>query len=311
VAFAESNLTTPLAIRIVEQGVDHLRYAASSPVPEQMRPASVIDVSTRNTAGEPVAAILMLPRSPRSVRPPLIVNIYPTQSIFRYFIDDGYGASQVFLDQGYAVLFATTRQPTAPTLVTQGEAYARRGVGPKGMKVLVDDLTSVLGEVQRRGLADIHRACGFGHSNGAAALVHFMAMSNALKCVVLSAPALRDADAYANDALAGKLVSGLIGGPEPWNDPDFYTGMDPLFIANRLKTPTLLFEGSRDSGLLQSVRLFGAMRSANGSIDLVVYPGQGHVPDAPTRADAIARALRFVDAHIFGGPMRPAPPEIR
>ncbi len=150
----ESDERSPLVVTSLRDGREEVLFSLTTHLPESVVPRAVVDVSATNSLGEPVAARLLLPAHPNALLPKLIVDPYPGAASYQYVPGNEYGSMQVFLSQGYAVLFVTTHQPVNPTLQTYSQRYMSDSVGPQGLRRMVDDFGSVMEEIKRRGLVD-------------------------------------------------------------------------------------------------------------------------------------------------------------
>ncbi len=87
------------------------------------------------------------------------------------------------------------------------------------------------------------------------------------------------------------LVGGLPESAEAWKE------RSPLTHAERVRAPVLLFHGTEDKAvpLNQSEALADAIRRAGGSVDLVVYEGEGHgFQKEASRRDVIEKTEEFL-----------------
>lgn len=94
----------------------------------------------------------------------------------------------------------------------------------------------------------------------------------------------------------------------PWADPQRYVRNSPVFSADRIQTPLILFHGDQDAiSLSQSEAMFSALYRQSKDAILVTYWGEGHVITSPGNVrDLYTRAFAFLDAHL-ADPVSAAP----
>jgi dipeptidyl aminopeptidase/acylaminoacyl peptidase len=92
----------------------------------------------------------------------------------------------------------------------------------------------------------------------------------------------------------------------PWNEVGGpYDERSPITHAHKATTPTLVIAGELDrcTPVAQGELLFGALAAAGCETELVVLPGEGHVPASRRYAlEAIRRTQAWFDR--FLGPVR-------
>ncbi|HUW06289.1 MAG TPA: S9 family peptidase [Williamwhitmania sp.] len=64
----------------------------------------------------------------------------------------------------------------------------------------------------------------------------------------------------------------------PWNNPDLYVKQSPLFMANRIKTPLLLLQGSADTNVPpgESIQMFNALKILGKPVEMVHFDDENH-----------------------------------
>jgi dipeptidyl aminopeptidase/acylaminoacyl peptidase len=87
-------------------------------------------------------------------------------------------------------------------------------------------------------------------------------------------------------------------GASVYDNPAVYEKSDPLRFVKRVRTPTLILVGDSDGEvpMEQSVEWYHALQTMKVPVQLVVYPGEGHLfnKEADTR-DYTLRTLRWFD----------------
>jgi dipeptidyl aminopeptidase/acylaminoacyl peptidase len=94
-------------------------------------------------------------------------------------------------------------------------------------------------------------------------------------------------------------------GASVYDDPAVYEKSDPLRFVRKVKTPTLILVGDSDGEvpMEQSVEWYHALETMNVPVQLVIYPGEGHLFNKPADArDYTLRTLQWFDRWFSGGP---------
>ena len=93
-------------------------------------------------------------------------------------------------------------------------------------------------------------------------------------------------------------------GASIYDDPAVYEKSDPLHFVKKVKTPTLILVGNSDGEvpMEQSVEWYHALETMKVPVQLVVYPGEGHLFNKPADArDYTLRTLQWFDRWFSGG----------
>ena len=95
-------------------------------------------------------------------------------------------------------------------------------------------------------------------------------------------------------------ASNICGGP-PWENPQRYIELSPVFFLDRLTTPLLLISGVADYGVFvqQADEMFVGLRHLGKEVELLRYHGQGHgMFSEPARSHMIESVFAFLDKHL-------------
>ena len=87
-------------------------------------------------------------------------------------------------------------------------------------------------------------------------------------------------------------------GASVYDDPAVYEKSDPLHFVKKVRTPTLILVGDSDGEvpMEQSVEWYHALETMKVPVQLVVYPGEGHLFNRPADArDYTLRTLQWFD----------------
>lgn len=91
---------------------------------------------------------------------------------------------------------------------------------------------------------------------------------------------------------------GRMGGP-PWAHPQRYIDGSPLFQADKITAPVLLIQGDLDYDPYKSMSMFAALYRQGKPVELLTYPGEGHVVQSPGNVrDVYRRAFAFLQAAL-------------
>jgi dipeptidyl aminopeptidase/acylaminoacyl peptidase len=87
-----------------------------------------------------------------------------------------------------------------------------------------------------------------------------------------------------------------------WDEPGgLYDDRSPVVHARKATTPTLVIAGELDrcTPMSQGEMLFGALAAAGCVTELLILPGEGHVPVArPNALEAIRRTQAWFDRYL-------------
>ncbi len=251
-------------------------------------------ISWYGVDGQPLRGTLLLPPAARGDRRfPLVVWVYGgakgSEQVNRFgLVFDGEPAFDMHLlaTRGYAVLF-----PDAPL---------RQG---RQMEDLMYTVMPGVNAAIELGYADPERMAVMGQSYGAYCVMALITQTNRFKAAVISA-AVTHPDLLA-DYLKRNDVSisfyeggqGNLGGP-PWKYPGRYLGNSPIFTFDRIETPLLIVQGTRD-GLMSTNAIFAALERLGKVAEYRIYENEGHViTRKPNVIDFWNRRFEFLAQHL-------------
>jgi dipeptidyl aminopeptidase/acylaminoacyl peptidase len=93
-------------------------------------------------------------------------------------------------------------------------------------------------------------------------------------------------------------------GGEPWQMAELLCARSPVLHVDGVTTPTLVLHGEHDRRvpLGQGYELYTALKRNGCSVQMVVYPRTGHVPQEPKLLlDVMRRTLDWFDQHLGEG----------
>jgi dipeptidyl aminopeptidase/acylaminoacyl peptidase len=225
--------------------------------------------------GDPVEGILELPPgySPEQGPLPLVVEIHggPTSATryrLRYWI---YGRT-LLAANGYALLSPNYHGSTG-----YGSQFLEKLIGREN-DVEVTDIIAGVDALVLDGTADPRRVGVMGWSNG----------GYLTNCLITAKPEMWKAASSGAGVLDMVIQWGMEDTPGhvinymrglPWEQPAAYRHGSPLFLLDRVKTPTLIHVGGADPRVppAHSRALYRALHHYLGvPTELVVYPGEAH-----------------------------------
>jgi len=194
--------------------------------------------------------------------------------------------------RGWDVLIVDPRGTTG-----HGRSYQRRLNGGWG-RLDVDDTAALIRSAQHAGWAVPSSTVVIGGSSGGLTVLGLLADHPDLVAGgVTSYPVSDLADlANATHRFEAHYTDTLVG---PGDDSELFRRLSPLYRAERISGPLLVFHGSDDPvvPLAQSTALVDRIRSTGGDVELVVYEGEGHgFRDPDHQRDEYERTERFLES---------------
>lgn len=259
----------------------------------------------RTHMGDTVDGILILPTEYRAgVRYPLIVDGY---SGYKNELQSStIAANQTLAGRGYAVFLPDHRAPhTYQNYMLKGQAYTDKGKGPAGIDVLVDDILSGVDTLIAQGIADSSRMCLFGYSNGGGTVNYMITYTARFRCAVSASAAVTDraTDFFVSGDPAYTMF--WDEGYAPWERPDVYAAVSPVYHLDQVRTPLLLSIGDHDAAmLLGTLEMYRGLRWLGRDVTLLRYPGQSHELEGAALGDFWTRVYAFFDQYLKAIPAR-------
>ncbi len=197
--------------------------------------------------------------------------------------------------RGWDVLVVDPRGSTG-----HGRAYQRALNGAWG-RLDVGDTAALVAAAHARGWAGPASTVAIGGSSGGLSVLGLLADHGHLVAGGVTSYPVSDLhaltqvthrfEAHYTDTLVGPLD----------RCADRYTELSPINRADRITGPLLVFHGADDPvvPIGQSDELVARVRAAGGSVDYVVYEGEGHgFRDPLNQRDEYERTERFLDALV-------------
>ena len=199
------------------------------------------------------------------------------------FPNFGTRSMEFFTRLGYAVI-----EPDSPIVGPQGQ------MNNNYVNDLRNNLSAVIDELDRRGLADRTRLAIGGHSYGAFSTVNAMVHTPFFKAGI------------AGDGAYNRTLTPLGFQSERrdlWEAPNVYLGMSPFLYANNMTGALLMYHGLADQNVGtdpdNSIRLYHALNGLGKTAALYMYPLEDHGPASrETLLDLWARWAAWLDKYV-------------
>lgn len=248
--------------------------------------------------GDEVQGILELPPDRERGKPlPVIVQLHggPTWAV-PYAMQYGYHGGVLFASRGYAFFSPNYRGSTG-----YGDKFITELVGREN-DIEVEDILTGVDALVKAGVADPDRLAIAGWSNGGYLTNCCIARTDRFKAASSGAGIIDQTLEWGtNDEPAYPVV--FVGGP-PWQFPDEYRRISPIFSFGGVKTPTLFHVGERDERCPKGncEMAYRALTEYLGTpAELLVYPGEGHgLSRYDSRKAKFTWELKWFDHYLRG-----------
>jgi len=160
------------------------------------------------------------------------------------------------------------------------------------------DLMAGLDTVIARGETDPHRIGIGGWSYGGEMTEWAITQTNRFKAAVAGAGVFDQTAEFESEEIANP-DEWYLG--TPWEQPDVFARNSPSTYIRKAKTPTLILHGEDDdtNPVGQSQALYRALKRYGVETELVVYPGETHLPrQEKHQIDVLQRMLDWFDRHL-------------
>jgi len=250
--------------------------------------------------GKHLHGALLLPSNYRpDQRYPLVVYAYGGVSLSDHFdrfglAGSGPGNMQLLATRGYAVLL-----PDAPQQVGTPMLDLAKAILPGVNKAI---------EI---GIADPDRLAVMGHSYGGYTSIALIVQTGRFKAAISIAgesdligsygEMAEDASAYG--VAIAERGQGAMGGT-PWERRESYIENSPFFYFDRIQTPLLIVQGSRDTAVAPFLgdQIFVALRRLGKKAEYARYEGEEHSPSQgwtyDHQVDLSYRIIRWLDSNL-------------
>ncbi len=251
----------------------------------------------QNHRGDTIEGLVVFPASYRAgTHYPLIVDMY---SQHRATPNRGWSEVRRLTAHGYVVFFPNHRAPHMWWNPMKTMAYDSAAAGLDGPAVLTDDVLSGIDSLAARGVIDTTRMCLNGFSNGGGSTLYLLTQTTRFRCAAVRAAAAVDRyESFFQSPEMANATRDLLSST-PWEQPERYRVLSPLYQADRIQTPVLLADGDDDHEFLLRVNeLYTALRYLGRPVTFVRYPNEGHEMAPAAEADWERRMRAFFDSYL-------------
>jgi dipeptidyl aminopeptidase/acylaminoacyl peptidase len=250
--------------------------------------------------GKHLHGALLLPSNYRpGERYPLVVYTYGGVSLSDHFDRFGLAGSgpanmQLLATRGYAVLLPDAPQQIGTPMLDLAKA-----------------ILSGVNKAIEIGIADPDRLAVMGHSYGGYATLALIVQTGRFKAAISIAGVSDLIGSYGemgDDASAYGVAIAERGqeamGGTPWERRESYIENSPFFYFDRIQTPLLIVQGSRDTAVAPFLgdQIFVALRRLGKEAEYAMYDGEGHSPSQEWsyehQVDLSYRIIRWLDDHL-------------
>ena len=263
---------------------------------------SVQLVDWTNYEGKRNRGLLYLPEDYDPTRRyPVIVNFYEThtQDLHGYpipMLSSGMINVVTYVSNGYVVFMPDVHF----TVGAPGESSYNAVVS--GTQMLID-----------RGIADKDRIGVQGHSWSGYQVAYLVTRTNIFRCASPGAAVSSMVSAYTGIRQGSGMPRMFMYeetqsrmGKTLWEDPEMYIRNSPIFNADKIQTPLLIFHCDKDEAVPYSegLNLFLAMRRLQKPAWLLNYKGERHfLYNRAAEIDWSIRLQQFFDYYLKDAPM--------
>ncbi|MBO0798172.1 MAG: S9 family peptidase [Blastocatellia bacterium] len=267
-----------------------------NPQIEEFSLGQVESVRWKSNDGAEIEGLLVYPVGYQTgTRYPLLTYIHggPEGAYIKGFNAGWSAFPQVYAAHGYAVFLPNFRGSS-----NYGAKFAEANTGLAG-KIDYEDVMSGIDELVRRGIADEDRLALAGWSYGGYLSAWIIGHTDRFKCAAYGA-GLSDAVSYWGTADIVAQRERLHGGT-PWEARQKFVEQSPLTYLSNVKTPALIFHGEKDERvpLGQSLETYRTLKRLGATVQLVIYPDQGHGLAVPSyQLDKMRREFAWVEQYV-------------
>jgi len=165
------------------------------------------------------------------------------------------------------------------------------------------DLERGIEYVVSRGLVDTTKLGSLGHSYGAILTTQLTTIDPRLKA---ASAAAGDVEWFSDWGVVsfGASYDNYYFGSSPWDDPELYLQKSPVFRFDKVRTPTIIYQGTDDRQVPpgQGWTYFRTLQQIGKvPVRFVIFPGEGHSPSKYVhQRRKIDEDMAWFDRYLFG-----------
>jgi dipeptidyl aminopeptidase/acylaminoacyl peptidase len=291
-----SNASEPAEVYLLERGGQKLRRLTSLNQDFSTLAPEMEVITYESKDGVEIEALVIKPRQFEAKRRyPLLVIVHGgPPGVFTYDFSPRRGAYPVFAfaASDYALLLPNPRGSTG-----YGEQFRRANIRDLGGGDFQDIMAGVDLLIEK-GIADPDRLGLMGWSYGGQMAYWVATHTDRFKAISAGAGITNLTSHHGTGQARGYGQHDAYWGVTPWENPELYIRHSPLFYAEQAKTPLLIQHGDVDPivPVTQAQEFYSAAKRLGLPVEMVTYPGQGHMINPPNLLlDAMRRNLDWFD----------------
>lgn len=185
----------------------------------------------------------------------------------------------------------------------RGDAFTRAVQGRHCSRPATDVITGAESLIAR-GWADRNRVGIIGYSYGGVVTNCTITRTDLFRAACSGAGSWDHLSRVVSSQRGLSWAETFYGGKLPWEALGLYWEESPVSRASRVKTPTLAVYGERDGVTpSQSQSIYWSLTAAGVPVELLVFPGEGHVFRKPSHKLTKVRAeISWLEHYLLGKP---------
>ncbi|MGQ9802148.1 MAG: prolyl oligopeptidase family serine peptidase [Candidatus Saccharicenans sp.] len=166
----------------------------------------------------------------------------------------------------------------------------------------IEDMLKGIDYLVARGLVDPDKLGTMGWSNGGILSIALAVWTDRFKVAGIGAADVNWISDYGTCAFGVSFDNYYLLGP-PWERPDYYIKLSPLFHFKDMKVPTIIFHGSEDTSVpfSQGLEHYRALKEiGQAPVRFIIFPGEPHgLRQLSHQRRKIEEELAWFDRYFF------------
>jgi len=271
IAMVRGDSTHPGEVFFSAGGVSFRNLTSHNPQVEDWELGETVDLRWTSKDGTLVEGILIKPVGHRSgVKVPTLVMVHGgPNSAYTHRFPSARDYGQWWAGQGWAVFYPNFRGST-----NYGDEFMGGNVKDWGGRDFEDIMTGV-DHLVDQGMADPERLAIAGWSYGGYLTAWAISQTDRFQAASYGAGTFNLVSMYGDSGLQ-LLMEAYLG--LPWEEEELYRSRSPVSFEERIKTPTIVLQGERDTSVprQQAQDLFMSLQKRGVPSRFVLFPGAGH-----------------------------------